>query len=148
MKVKQKSAHTFTVEIDLTPKALALVIQQTGDDPEEMLQHYLAMESHRYDRVTRNPSFDLSFGAEINDILSIGLMAIAKRDKVDLELGDLSLHPFRIKLPVIDELKMRTIDGEIDQEIYRPITVAIDTETGQKVTIDNDGNIVPIKEDQ
>ena len=146
MIVKQKSAHTFTIEIDLTPRALALVIQRSGDDPDEMLEDYLVMESHRYGRVTRNPSFDLSFGAEINDILSIGLLAIAKRDGFELELGDLSLHPFRIKLPVIDELKMSTIDGEIDQKLYQRITLAIDTDTGQKVTFDEKGNITPVKD--
>lgn len=145
LKITPGKKHKFNIEIELSDRQLEILDIDSGGDGSS--GQFLAEAAVPYGPITINPSFDMGLGADINDILSLGFMVMAKERGYPLELEDLSLHPFRIVAPQIEELKMKDLPCEIESE-YIPMTVAIDSSTGNLVTLDEDtGKITPVEDD-
>lgn len=151
MKIQQKKQTKYNVEIKLTEEALKFIMNMAGDS-ERLRGYYKEMEAEHYGVVTSNPSFDLGFGAEINDLLSIGMLVYSKIYAKELEiselpLSELSLHPFRNKLPIFGKIDYLPIDGEIEEHDYQMMTTAVEKSTGKSVEITEDGSIQYLKEE-
>ena len=142
MKVIQQAQKRFQVEIGLSEKALALVLHSSGLEVEDLV-HYDGMQADRYQVVSMNPNFDLGFGADLNDFLAMGLLVYAKENGLDIDLGDLPFHPYRCQLPVLESMDLQHIDGEIVQDRYVMMTVAIDQQTGKLVDVSRVGERAP-----
>ena len=125
-KIIQEKQLVFNVEMKITEKALQLIMATNGGST-DIRDYYEKLLARNYGIVTSDPSFDLGLGADINDIFSLGLMVLARENNLPIELSDLSLHPFRIRLPKINNLEISQIEGEIIQQEYNytPITMTI-----------------------
>lgn len=144
LKIKPGKKHKFNIEINLSDRQLEILDIDSGGDGS--LARFMLELASPYGPVTVNPSFDCGLGADINDILSLGFMVLAKERGYPLEFEDLFLHPFRIKATQIEELKIKDIDCEIVSE-YIPMTVALDANTGKLVTLEEDtGKVIPVED--
>lgn len=129
----------FHVEILLSEAQLRMMCEQEGSDYDDLANYYKRMWAERdYGPVTLDPSFDIGLGANINDYLSLGFLLanfLGSDPQTKVNPADLWLHPFRHKLPVIQEVKYNEVDCEIKTSFQR-ITVALNS-SGEEVHIND-----------
>lgn len=142
MKINQNpdSKKIFHIEIALSENQLKVLCEQDGDEEYESLKYYDMMTSDKYQVITKDPSFDSGFGADINDILSLGFLMmnfLEKENLTVLKYEDLNWHPFRIKIPKVEDVKFEIIDCEMDESGYEPMVLARDSESGEVVNVND-----------
>jgi hypothetical protein len=129
----------FHVEILLSEAQLRMMCEQEGSDYDDLAIYYKRMWAEKdYGPVTLDPSFDIGLGANVNDYLSLGFLLanfLGSDPQTKVTPGDLWLHPFRHKLPVIHDVKFMNVDCEIETSFER-ITVAL-TSSGEEVHIND-----------
>jgi len=112
MEITQKPMlYKFNVEIEFTEKSLAVFMEM--NDSLDILEHIKKVANEDKRIITSNPSFDSGFGADINDMLSIGILAMSKVEDINIDLGDLNLHPMRAVLPQINKIDLWQVPGRI-----------------------------------
>lgn len=134
------------VPMPFTRKQLEYLIRHTSgfEDDEESVQRYT-------DRVitdgvvSLNPSDATGFGADIVDIFSMGLMAMAKTDDwPELDLSHFWFHPCRNTLRKIISVETEAIAIEVNS-IENVMYYAMDAASGQMVSADEAGRLKSYK---
>lgn len=130
----------FNVEVHLSEAQLKFMCECDGDEDFEYLEGYDDMVADGFeDPIDPDPSFNMGLGADINDIVSLGFLVMSKiyagQIKTEIKLEDLNFHAFRNRVPIIKSIEFDYTDCKIVHP-YHMITAAIDSSTGQQITIE------------
>jgi hypothetical protein len=99
--------YKFAVEIVLSDKQLQAISEMAGLE-DGSVQDLKAMQHHNNPNgvITSDPNHDLGFGADINDIFSLGCLLLNHLNEANTKMtfADLRLHPYRLAHPVIENI--------------------------------------------
>ena len=120
--IKLGKKYSFVVELRLSEGQLELLCQHGGGHG---LEPYREVYLEKVDGhvIQVDPNSELGLGADLNDVLSLGFLVLAKSMNQTIEYENLFFHPYSNRLPVIEELRLSHVDCEIESE-FTPITEA------------------------